>query len=206
MRGKTRLPQRTPIKASAAYVANRQEAPLVSRQPRQRASPLEIRESPLKSMCQPYPALLPFLTYCSLILAIRQRVPAPSDRVLTPFPRRSRPQPTLDMKGPPTQAPELAADIMRVEVRLPQRAAVKASSVNVARRQEAPPVARQSRQRASPLEIRESPVKSMCQSDLALLPFLTSRSLIHSAYSSCATGQSPHPLSWSFATSTDARL
>ena len=74
----------------------------------------------------------------------------------------------LDFDAPPPPAPELAADTMRVEVRLPRRAGVK--EANVAKGQETPRVprvTRQSRQRASPLESRESPLKSMCQYYLA---------------------------------------
>ena len=87
-------------------------------------------------------------------------------RVVSPISRRLRHQSTLDVRGPPSDAKELAADIMRVKARLAQRAAAKVSEANVAaKRQEVPRVPRVARQRwqhAHTLESKESSLKGMC--------------------------------------------
>ena len=103
--------------------------------------------------------------------------------------RRSRLQPTLDIRAPPPTDAELAADIMRVKTRLARRAALKASAENVAKSQEVPRVARQRWQHASTLESKESSLKGKYPSYPASEPCMTSCSLhiSHSAYSSCAT-------------------
>ena len=126
--------------------------------------------------------------------------------------RRSRlQQPTLDIWMPPPTDAQLAADftrvqarlaqraavkasaeVMRVQARLAQRAAAKASVSNVAAKRpevpRVPRVARQPWQHAPTLESKESSLKGMCHSHLTLSSLMASRSLhhSHSAYSSCA--------------------
>ena len=92
-------------------------------------------------------------------------------------------------------AAKASADVMRVQARLAQRAAAKASAPSVgAMRPEVPRVSRVPRvasqqwQNAPTLESKESSLKGMCRSDPTSSPFMASRSLqhSHSANSSCA--------------------
>ena len=89
-------------------------------------------------------------------------------------------------------AAKASADVMRVQARLAQRAAAKASAPNVgAIRPEVPRVPRvasQLRQHATTLESKESSLKGLCHSHptSSALMALCSLHHSHSAYSSCA--------------------
>lgn len=121
--------------------------------------------------------------------------------------RRSRLQPTLDVRAVPPTDLELAAEIRRVntrlaerataniikvQARLAERAAAKASAADVAViRTEViryHRVARQPQQHATILESKESSLDGMSRSDLTSTSSMTSRLLhnSHSAHSSCA--------------------
>ena len=90
-------------------------------------------------------------------------------------------------------AAKASADVMRVQARLAQRAAAKASASNVASMRpevpRVPRVASQPRQQLPTLESKESSLKGMFHSNPTSLPSMGSRSLrhSHSACNSCAT-------------------
>ena len=113
---------------------------------------------------------------------------------VVPISCRFRQVMTPDIWAPPPNDAEHAANVRRVNTRLNQGVAAKASASNVAaKRQEVPRVprvARQPRQHASTLESKESSLKGMCHSHP---PFTPTHPSLPSTLHSHPTFISIHP-------------